>query len=359
MASTTHMFLRCLERFSISERQQAIDELCSSQTDFELRDDALNGCDLTGLDLMRVEFRGVDFRGCVCRMTTFPPLVECNFDGVDARDACFTRLKECNFRNAVLDGATFGPSISHCNFTGASLRAARVEYIPQLPVTMINYGHVIFDNADLRRFDGTGGLFPTSSFVKTNLSEARLSRAQLVDCNISHATFSGANLTGASFKETDVSVANFERTFIDQQDVQLFMGDGRSLTRFKTVTPPPEGSGLMAFERTIAGLEEIEVRWSFVEREKRLRETVVLRKYTGQQLEAGVFSAKRLIRRYCLHHTGNLHSLLADMFYDYVGWEVDTHSVVVEAANPDTATDLAVHLRMMLGEIFPVTLPAH
>ena len=136
---------------------------------------------------------------------------------------------DCHIENADFSGswmlnASFRDSvIQHCVFTRSKLSRASFEAVA---------GHGLhYDEADLSEINGYKARLHRSSFVKADLSGARLQDADLSGSNMSSANLRGAKLQGAKlrgvdFTGADLTGADLTGAILDKARLTNAIADG-------------------------------------------------------------------------------------------------------------------------------------
>ena len=326
-------------------RQRLVDIICCSENAGTMDGVRLAGLDLSGLYLVGANMRGVDFRGACCRGVSFPPLTDCNLDGVDASCALFTRLERCSFRRSLLSKVQFGPIMRQCCFAEASMAFAGI--MPNYLSIEDLYGENDFTGADLMRFDAAGCHLVGTCFSRARLTRARLSRANLRGCDLSGANLDDTALTGANLEGVRVNGASLRNCLI---------GPGQRATwreMERAVIDPPRVAKVQtdAFVAALIQKGDYEVRWEMYRPETMEAVEAWIRKdeegWRGMMFR--VLDSAPLI----LYSTSEstLPGFAAEIASDYAGWEVREHSVRVECREGETESAICDALPTALREM--------
>lgn len=166
----------------------------------------LRGATLTHIVLYGVKFDGADLSGADLSGSSLGEFVRVTLDGANLSGAHVYHLTDCSARAADLSNARLSQTVlARTDLTGARLARAN--------------GHSIqSDGAVFRDANLTGATLGESTFVRATFDGADLSRAYLDQSDLTGSTFRGtvlagaglmrANLTNTDLTDSDLSRAN-------------------------------------------------------------------------------------------------------------------------------------------------------
>lgn len=335
-------------------RQEIIDLAATHATERTIANTSLDGQDLSGLYLAELDIIDVDFRGAICRGVSFPPLIRCILDSVNAMGASFTTLEDCRLRSARLSGAYLGPLMTDCDFSDSNLEFARVGQC--LKEQESDYRGNTFERANLHAFDGAGTYLAGTHFAGARLTNARLSRADLTRCDFRDADLSGANLVDAHFMDSDARGAVFDKCVVAprlRKELQAGYPQTTKTLRDAEFKPSPR---VLDLERELEGLPEYSLRWDCGHAATARMEKLGL---TKDEIAAGTGAGGVSFRSddVCLRTYSSVgpHVVTAvflDMAADYANWQIDLESTRVRIKDRQRAARVEKLLREVLTELF-------
>ena len=180
------------------------------------------GADLTRATVLECTLAGADFTSATAESADF---ITCKLDG-----ARFDRCRAPNVRfvyRSSLDGASFREAeMPKSNFRGT-------------PLAQCDFAQALLDGADFSEARCVAGCFEASSLkgallMKADFSQARMAQANLMQAVAQHAVFNGADLTGCNLFASDLA-----RVDVDSETrlADAYMAKARTMPRRK-VEPP-------------------------------------------------------------------------------------------------------------------------
>ncbi|MCM3628288.1 pentapeptide repeat-containing protein [Paenibacillus glycanilyticus] len=160
------------------------------------RDLDLSGADLSGLNLDNADLTNAIFRG-----------------------ATFTKVQ--SFHNAQFVNA----DLQQANFDGLSLNGA-------------NFAYADFSGTDLTKILPSPSQLSHAKLIKANLRGVDLSKSNLTNANLSGAILDGANLSGADLSGADFTGASLVNTKLDGAIMHNTRFDHCNLTQVSFQYPP-------------------------------------------------------------------------------------------------------------------------
>lgn len=338
---------------SRTDRQALLDEACGTNKSCDLVGVSLAGCDISDLWLARLRIQDVDFRGSVCHGTTFPPLVNCVMDGVDATKSHFARVERCQFRRACLTRAYFGARITDCDFTGSILQFARVGQNVQ--DVHVHYRGNDFSHADLDGLDAAGAYLAKTCFRSAHVTGARLSRADLSDCDLRGTNLAETNLTRACLAGACMTNATLDDCSISPDVAAKLREEGAQHVHGPVIVAHTVGQRVARLENVVQDSDSCNLRWTFHYNHSPCKEMVVIWKdsIVACSSGAGAFDADGVcLRTYPWGAETAMSAIFLDIAADYANWKLDVCSAEFVITPCPIENEIAECLRGALTEVF-------
>ncbi|MCE2654397.1 MAG: pentapeptide repeat-containing protein [bacterium] len=341
------MDILCLPR-GLPNRQQLIDEICSSDENAGIDGARLDGFDISGLFLVNASMKGVDFRGARCRGVAFPPLEDCNLDGVDAIGSSFTVLNRCTLRRALLSSCRFGARMRQCCFNESSLACSQIT-ANTLDIESFYSGND-FSGADLLRLDAAGAYLPDSCFARSCLVQSRLSRANLRGCDFRGANLDEASLAGADVRELQLNQTSMRGCLIGPEQRSV-AGAMRGATTDNLMVVRAD---TRKFARIFAEQIKCQVYWKM--RRSSIKQGVgafLICDQSGLRVVMSSLIEDNFIRMYSTNDS-TIDAFASDIATDYAGWEIDEDSIDVECKDEESQQTLLAALPIALRQMLQI-----